>query len=95
VGALRRPSAASPERLIHSQCSGYPEVDLAANLSHRSAEQRTGYIERVIRGGFPESVARTESRRERFLDSYVADIVNRDVIQLSEIDRLTDRSEGC
>jgi uncharacterized protein len=54
---------------------------------HASAEQRAGYIERVIRGGFPESVARTGSRRERFLDSYVADIINRDVIQLSQIER--------
>jgi uncharacterized protein len=48
---------------------------------------RAGYVDRVVRGGFPESVAREGARRERFLDSYVADIVNRDVIQLSEIER--------
>ena len=56
-------------------------------LVHTSAENRTGYIERIVRGGFPESIARSGARRERFLDSYVADIVNRDVIQLSEIER--------
>jgi predicted AAA+ superfamily ATPase len=56
-------------------------------LAHSTTETRPRYIERIIRGGFPESIARTGSRRERFLDSYVADIVNRDVIQLSEIER--------
>jgi predicted AAA+ superfamily ATPase len=55
---------------------------------HSSQESRDGYIERVVRGGFPEAVARTAARRrERFLDSYVADLINRDVIQLSEIER--------
>jgi uncharacterized protein len=56
-------------------------------LAHTSTETRRGYIERVVRGGFPESIARSGARRERFLDSYVADIVDRDVIQLSEIER--------
>jgi predicted AAA+ superfamily ATPase len=41
----------------------------------------------LVRGGFPEAVARPARRRERFLDSYVADLINRDVIQLSEIAR--------
>jgi hypothetical protein len=57
------------------------------DLQHTSQEGRAGYVERVIRGGFPEAVARTGVRRERFLDSYVADLINRDVIQLSEIER--------
>jgi uncharacterized protein len=57
------------------------------DLTHTSSETRRGYIERLVRGGFPESIARAGSRRERFLDSYVADIVNRDVTQLSAIER--------
>jgi uncharacterized protein len=61
--------------------------ELGPELSHASDEGRPGYIDRVVRGGFPEAVARTAARRERFLDSYVADIVNRDVVQLSEIER--------
>jgi predicted AAA+ superfamily ATPase len=61
--------------------------EFGSDLLHSSAEDRPGYIERVVRGGFPEAVARQSTRRERFLDSYVADIVNRDVIQLSEIER--------
>lgn len=44
-----------------------------------------------MRGGFPEAVARTSSRRrERFLDSYVRDIVTREVSQLSEIERTSE-----
>ncbi len=61
--------------------------EVGPQLGHTSEETRSGYIERVVRGGFPEAIARSGSRRERFLDSYVADIVNRDVIQLSEIQR--------
>ncbi len=50
-------------------------------------DDRDGYIARVVRGGFPDAVARSERRRERFLDSYVADLINRDVMRLSEIER--------
>jgi predicted AAA+ superfamily ATPase len=57
------------------------------DLAHTSAQTRADYIDRIVRGGFPEAIARTGRRRERFLDSYVADIINRDVIQLSEIER--------
>ncbi|WP_407561348.1 ATP-binding protein [Streptomyces sp. 184] len=56
-------------------------------LRHTSTETRTGYIDRLTRGGFPEAVARPPRRRARFLDSYVGDLINRDVIQLSEIER--------
>ncbi|WP_239089408.1 ATP-binding protein [Sphaerimonospora thailandensis] len=59
-----------------------------ADLRHTSAVSRADYAERVVRGGFPEAVARTNPRRrERFLDSYVSDLIARDVSQLSEIER--------
>jgi uncharacterized protein len=58
-----------------------------ANFRHTTAESRDGYIERIIRGGFPEAVARPSRRRERFLANYVADIINRDVMQISEIEK--------
>lgn len=61
--------------------------DAGTDLHHTSDEDRDGYIQRLIRGGFPEAVARQPRRRGRFLDAYVADIINRDVIQLSEIER--------
>ncbi|RGE20109.1 ATP-binding protein [Leucobacter sp. wl10] len=49
--------------------------------------RRDDYIERIVRGGFPEAVAREGKRRESFFDNYISDIINRDVIQLSEIER--------
>lgn len=60
---------------------------LGAGLRHEGVETRGGYIDRIVRGGFPESVARTGRRRKAFLDNYLADLVNRDVMQLSEIER--------
>ena len=57
-------------------------------LTHESAATRQEYAERIVRGGFPEALARTNPRRrERFFDSYLADLVARDVSQLSEIER--------
>ncbi len=57
-------------------------------LAHESAVTRQEYAERIVRGGFPEALARTNPRRrERFFDSYLGDLVARDVSQLSEIER--------
>ncbi|WP_449062515.1 ATP-binding protein [Planomonospora algeriensis] len=57
-------------------------------LRHTSQLARADYAERLIRGGYPEAVARTNARRrQRFFDSYVGDLINRDVMQLSEIER--------
>ncbi|MDH2425042.1 ATP-binding protein [Sphaerisporangium sp. TRM90804] len=61
------------------------------NLRHTSSVTRAQYAERVVRGGFPEAVARSNPRRrERFFDSYVADLIARDVSQLSEIERTSE-----
>jgi predicted AAA+ superfamily ATPase len=60
---------------------------LGAELRHTSDERRPDYLERLVRGGFPEAVARPARRRERFHESYVSDLINRDVMQLSEIER--------
>lgn len=74
---------------IDGQPDGFVDAafGLGPGLSCSSDESRAGYIQRVVRGGFPEAVARQGRRRERFLDSYVADLINRDVIQLSHIER--------
>jgi hypothetical protein len=59
---------------------------LGPELTHDGELDRADYAERVVRGGFPEAVARTNpARRERFFDSYVSDLVARDISQLSEI----------
>lgn len=59
-----------------------PELTVTASLT------RDDYVERVVRGGFPEAVARQGQRRAAFFDNYVADIINRDVALLSEIERV-------
>lgn len=59
-----------------------------ADLRHASEVSRAEYADRIVRGGFPEAIARSSPRRrERFHDSYVADLVARDVMQLSDIER--------
>src|SRR5688572_29430212 len=52
-------------------------------LRHESTVSRSDYADRLVRGGFPEAVARADPRRRgRFLDSYVQNLVDRDVRQL-------------
>jgi predicted AAA+ superfamily ATPase len=58
-----------------------PDVRVEADLT------RADYAARLVRGGFPGAVARAGHRRAAFLEAYVADIVNRDVVQVSEIER--------
>jgi len=53
--------------------------------------RRDDYLERALRGGYPEAVHRTDpGRRARFFESYITDLVNRDVRQLTEIERPAD-----
>jgi len=70
-----------PDRFIDAA------FELGSELRPRTSEERPDYVERVTTGGFPEAIARSARRRERFFDSYVSDLINRDVIQLSEIER--------
>lgn len=81
--------------LSQGEIDGRPDgfIDAAftegPDLRHRSSVTRIGYAERLVRGGFPEAARRSEPRRRaRFLDSYVRDLINRDVRQLGEIERL-------
>ncbi len=56
-----------------------------------STLQRDDYLERALRGGYPEAVRRTDTgRRARFFESYITDLINRDVRQLTEIERPAD-----
>jgi predicted AAA+ superfamily ATPase len=57
-------------------------------LRHESEVTRTDYADRIVRGGLPEAAARTDpGRRGRFLDSYVQNLIDREVRQLSDIER--------
>jgi uncharacterized protein len=56
-----------------------------------SAMRRDDYLERALRGGYPEAVRRIDAgRRARFFESYISDVINRDVRQLTEIERPAD-----
>jgi predicted AAA+ superfamily ATPase len=54
------------------------------------ATPRVELIERVARGGFPEAVARDEDRREEWLAAYLSAIVQRDLRDLANIERLAE-----
>jgi predicted AAA+ superfamily ATPase len=46
------------------------------------------YVGRALRGGYPEAVRRDPGRRRaRFFDSYITDLVTRDVRQITDIER--------
>ena len=79
--------------LSQGEIDGAPDgfVDAAfhhgPSLYHESEESRESYVDRIVRGGFPEAVARTGKRRASFHRSYVSDLINRDVAQISNIDK--------
>jgi predicted AAA+ superfamily ATPase len=55
------------------------------------AESEAGLIERMLAGGYPEAVARpSEDRRRAWFDSYVSTILDRDVRDWSNIERLSE-----
>ena len=61
---------------------------LGPEVRHESDITRAEYADRLVRGGFPEAVARSDPRRRgRFFDAYVQSLVDRDVRQLREIER--------
>jgi uncharacterized protein len=64
---------------------------LGPALRHESTVTRSDYAARIVRGGLPEAVARTDPRRRgRFFDSYVQALIDRDVRQLSDIQHRTE-----
>lgn len=62
----------------------FPAVFQAAETAQGAA---TTIVERVARGGFPDAVGRAERRRARFFEAYINDLIDRDVVQLAEIQR--------
>lgn len=64
----------------------------AANMGlGATGEARADLVERALRGGFPEAVARGDPERRRaWFRSYVTTILERDVRNLAQIEGLTD-----
>ncbi|GAA4077050.1 ATP-binding protein [Nonomuraea soli] len=53
--------------------------------------RKKDYLDRALRGGYPEAVKRTASkRRARFFDSYLADLIARDIKQVADISRIAE-----
>ena len=73
-----------PDRFVDAVFEPEPRLATSATLD------RSDYIERTTRGGFPEAVGRSGSRRSRFFESYARDLIDRDVTQLGEIQRRDD-----
>jgi hypothetical protein len=84
--------------LSQGEISGRPDrfVDIAfrhgaAMRPPHSRLRRNEYLDRMARGGFPEAIHRdTPRRRRRFFESYLADLLSRDVSQVADIRRVDD-----
>lgn len=62
------------------------DLDLASG-----ALRRDDYVGRALRGGFPEAVRRADPRRRaRFFESYISDLIARDIRQIAEIERTSE-----
>jgi hypothetical protein len=59
-------------------------------LSRTSALRKRDYLDRVIRGGYPEAIRRTPRRRAAFFESYLTNLIERDVKELAAIERRGD-----
>lgn len=55
-----------------------------------SSVTKSDYLDRALVGGYPEATKRLPSRREKFFDAYINDLIDRDITQLSEIQRRPD-----
>lgn len=71
----------APDRFVDAAFTHGPA------LRHTSELRRRDYLDRIVRGGFPEAVRRAPRRRAAFFDSYLATLIERDVMQLSAIER--------
>jgi uncharacterized protein len=59
-------------------------------LSRISALRKHDYLERAVRGGYPEAVRRSPRRRAAFFDSYLTNVIERDIKELAAIERRGD-----
>jgi uncharacterized protein len=60
------------------------------DLSRTSTMRKRDYLDRVVRGGYPEAIRRSPRRRAAFFDSYLTNLIERDVKELAAIERRGD-----
>jgi predicted AAA+ superfamily ATPase len=61
-----------------------------AHIDHRSDLRRRDYLERLVVGGFPEAIRRNARRRAAFFDGYLTTLIQRDVLEIANIERYGD-----
>jgi predicted AAA+ superfamily ATPase len=71
----------APDRFIDAAFALGPAVTRTSPLRKRD------YLDRVVRGGFPEAVRRAPRRRAAFFDAYLTTLIERDVRELAAIER--------
>jgi uncharacterized protein len=71
----------SPDRFVDAAFAHGPDLSRVSRLRRRD------YLERAVRGGFPEAVQRKARRRAAFFDSYLTTLIEPDVTQLAAIER--------
>ena len=49
---------------------------------------RDAFVERALRGGYPEAYGRAQRRRERWFESYIESLVVRDIRDLADIRKI-------
>lgn len=55
-----------------------------------STYTKSDYLKLIVRGGFPEALKRRDrSRRQRFFERYVDDLLERDVTELQDVERVS------
>jgi AAA domain len=59
-------------------------------LSRTSPLRKRDYLDRIARGGYPEAIRRAPRRRAAFFDSYLTNLIERDVQELAAIERRGD-----
>jgi uncharacterized protein len=59
-------------------------------IEHSSRLRKRDYLELAVAGGFPEAVRRTPRRRAAFFSSYLSTLIERDVLEVSSIERRGD-----
>jgi predicted AAA+ superfamily ATPase len=73
-----------PDRFVDAAFAHGPAIE------HTSELRRRDYLQRIVVGGFPEAVRRSPRRRSAFFDSYLSTLIERDVLELANIQRRGD-----
>lgn len=71
----------SPDTFVDAAFRQGPQLNRTSTLRKRD------YLDRIVRGGYPEAIRRTARRRAAFYDSYLTNLIERDVKELAAIER--------